>query len=111
MVLGVILGEVVEHILRQPRWQILRHIATVVRFGTGLATLYLHTRASNGPERVGRHIQTQELSGERRSVQGIRGGVGATCDDFEGPVQLSDSLTLRILASVQTLRPDGWRQS
>lgn len=30
------LGEIVEHILRQPRWQILRHIVMVVGVGTGV---------------------------------------------------------------------------
>ena len=39
VVRGGFLGEDVEHVLRQPRWKILRRVATVVGVGTGLAAL------------------------------------------------------------------------
>ena len=53
VVRGGLLGEIVEHVLRQPRWQILRHVAMVVGFGTGLAALYRNALASIRAGHVG----------------------------------------------------------
>ena len=47
VVRGGYIGEVVAHVLRQPRWQILRHVTTVVGIGTGLAAFE--------PTRAGEH--------------------------------------------------------
>ena len=52
VVRGGFLGEAVEHTLRQPRWQIFRHVAIVVGVGTGPATLH-----PNAPARIrARHV-------------------------------------------------------
>ena len=48
VVRGGFLGEVVEHILRQPRSQVLRRVATVVEVATVLAALYRRRRAFAG---------------------------------------------------------------
>ena len=53
VVRGGFLGEIVEHILRQPRWQILRHVVMVVGVGTGLAALYRNAPASISAGHVG----------------------------------------------------------
>ena len=39
--------------LRQPRWQILRHVAMVVEIGTGLAALYRNVPVSIRAGHVG----------------------------------------------------------
>ena len=39
-------GEAVEHVLRQSRWQIPRHVALVVGVSTGLAALHRNAPAS-----------------------------------------------------------------
>ena len=72
LVRGGSLGEVVEYLLLQPRWQILRHVATVMGVGTGFAALYRHAPPSINAGRIGRKIQVRELSLERRSVRGVR---------------------------------------
>ena len=46
VVRGGYLGEIVEHILRQPRSQLLRHVAMVVGVGTGLTAWYRNAPAS-----------------------------------------------------------------
>ena len=46
-------GEIVELVMRQPRWQILRHVVMVVGVGTGLAALYRNSQASIRAGRVG----------------------------------------------------------
>ena len=53
VVRGIFLGEIVEHILRQPRWQILRDVAMVVGGGTGLAAFYRSALASIRAGNVG----------------------------------------------------------
>ena len=53
VVRGGFLGEIVEHILRQPRWQILRDVAMVVGGGTGLAAFYRSALASIRAGNVG----------------------------------------------------------
>lgn len=53
VVRGGFLGEVVEDVLRQPRRQILWHVAVVVGVGTGLAALYRHALASISAGHVG----------------------------------------------------------
>ena len=53
VVQGRFLGEVVGYILCQALWQTLRHFATVVGFGTGLAALYRNAPASIRAENVG----------------------------------------------------------
>ena len=40
VVRGGFLGEIVEHVLRQTRWQMPRHVTMVVGVGAGLAALY-----------------------------------------------------------------------
>ena len=53
VVRGGFLGEIVGHILRQPRWQALRHVAMVVGVGTGLAALYRNAPPSIRAGHVG----------------------------------------------------------
>ena len=72
VVRGKFRGKVVEYVLRQPRWQILRHVATVVGVGTGLATLDRYAPGGISAGHIGRKIQIHELSLERRSVRGVR---------------------------------------
>ena len=48
-----VLGGIVGHILRQSRWQILRHVAMVVGIDTGLAALYQNVPASIRTGNVG----------------------------------------------------------
>ena len=69
---GGALGEVVENVLRQPRWKVLRHDAIVVGVGAGLAAVNLSALASTSARHIGRSIQIQELCPERRSVRGVR---------------------------------------
>ena len=49
-------GEIVELVMRQPRWQILRHVVMVVGVGTGLAALYRNAPASIRAGHVGGYI-------------------------------------------------------
>ena len=53
VVRGGLLGELVEHVLRQTRWQILRYVALVVGFGTELAELLRNAPASVRDGHVG----------------------------------------------------------
>ena len=50
---GGFLGEIVENVLDQPRWQIPWHVAMVVGVSTGLAALYLNAPASIRAGHVG----------------------------------------------------------
>ena len=47
VVRGGFLGEVVERLLSQPRWKILRYVITTVGDGTALAALYRNAPVSN----------------------------------------------------------------
>ena len=46
---GGFLGDVVERVLRQTRWQIHRYVALVVGLGTGLAALHRTRRRASAP--------------------------------------------------------------
>ena len=70
VVRGGFLEEIVEHTLRQPRWQIFGHVAMVVEVGTGLSTL-----CRNEPG-------MWEVSAERGGIQRVREGTRADCENF-----------------------------
>ena len=53
VVRGGFLGDVVEHVLRRCRWQILRHVALIVGVGTGLAELHRNAPAGIRAGHVG----------------------------------------------------------
>ena len=55
------LGEVVEHVLRQSRWQVLRHVALIVGVGTAFAALHRNASASIRAGPVGGYIQIEDL--------------------------------------------------
>ena len=65
VVLGGFLGEVVEHVLREPRRLMIRHLATFVGVGTELVALNRYAPASISAAHIGRKIPIQELSPER----------------------------------------------
>ena len=100
VVRGGFLGEVVEHISRRSHRYVLRHVATVVGFGT--EHVALHTNAAVGIDAVFSEGESKNRSlaarGEPSEVSAE--GEGRTARIFQGPVQLNKSLALRILASI-----------
>ena len=84
VVRGGFLGQVVQHVLTQSRWQILRHVALVVGVGTGLPTLHQNAPASIHAGHVGGLNQVEEFVAQRGPVRGVSGGAGANYEDLVG---------------------------
>ena len=107
---GGFLEEVVEHVLLQPRREILWHVAAVVEVGKGLVALYRHAPTSISAGHIGRKIRIEELSTERGSVRDVRGGAGANCENSVGapPVERKFGLEdLRVRVSFHALTDGG----
>ena len=84
LVRGGFLRQVVQHVLIQSRWQILRHVALVVGVGTRLPTLHRNPPASIRAGHVGGLTQVEELVAQRGPVRGVSGGARANHEDLVG---------------------------
>ena len=100
---GDFLGEIVEHIVRQPRWQpagkYFRMSVVVVGVDTELAAL--HRKASGMSEGRSKH---RRFAPRREAIRGISGGAGANCEGFAGARPLKRELGLEDLGARVRLR-------
>ena len=71
VVRGGFLGDVVEHVFQLPRWQISRHVTTVMRVRTGLTSLNCYAPSTISAGEYPK-IQIQELFPERGFVRCVR---------------------------------------
>ena len=102
---GGFLGAIVEHILRQPRWQILRYVAMIMGVGTGLAALYPNAPVSIPAWHAGGWIKILELSPERGAVRGVSWSTEFNCEDFVGDRPVERELVLEDLTSMSVIAP------
>ena len=94
------MGEIDEHILRQPRGQILWSVFMVERVGIGLAVLYRKGRRASEPGVLEGRSKYGSLA-PRGELSGVSAGVqGTTSRTLYEPVQLSESLALTTSAPV-----------
>ena len=106
VVRGELVGVDVKNVRRQPRGQKSREVGSVVGVGARFAASHLHSTGSVRARLVVAEVEVQKNFAARGRPSGVASvGEGPTANILNGPVQLTESFPLRILASVPALAP------
>ena len=75
----------VEHVLRQPNWKVLRHVAAVVEVGAGLAAPDGDAAMRIRARYVCGEVQIEELIPPGATIRCVARGAGVDGKDLVGP--------------------------